>query len=135
MEKIIGFLDRLFELFLAAEDHMFFLHVGREAIGHVVFTIRAVGPGLVSACQPCVKAAADRAVHQIDDVPRWSENHTFTSRIGAPSLGNNSRDGTDIGLYLGDGFGIVDNDCLASFLGNFRWVFLYQLLPYCGRIR
>ncbi|KAF5033836.1 hypothetical protein DSECCO2_602530 [anaerobic digester metagenome] len=101
MEVVVGFLDGRGELLHAAEHDVVLGHVRGEGVGDVVLPVGA-GIGLVAAGQPGVEAAADGAVGQVDDVARGAENHAFATGVGAAALGDDARDGADVGLDFGN---------------------------------
>ncbi len=119
MEEVVGLLDRRRQFLLAAEDDVLLLHVGGEAVGHVVFAVRP-GVGLVTAGQPGVEAAADGAVHQVDDIAGRAHDHALAAGVGAAAHGDDPRDGPHVGGEF-RGFvlqRLVDHDLLGAFAGH-----------------
>ena len=117
MKHVVGFLTCLSQFLLAAEDNLFVLHVGREAVGHELVMLVGRRAGLVAACEPGIEPAPDRAVSNIDDVTCRPKHHAFTAGITATSLRNDARRGANIRLNLIDGtviLRVIDDNLLCT---------------------
>jgi hypothetical protein len=116
------------QLLLAAEDDVRILHVGGEAVGHVVFAVDT-GIGLVAPGQPGVKAAADRAVHQVDDIAGRPHDNPLAAGIGAAAHGDDAGNGAHVGGDFRGGVfqGLVDQDLFGPFAGHLGRIFFQQL--------
>lgn len=134
MKEVVCLLDRLLQLFFATENDVFLLHVGRKAVGNVVFVHERFWLCLVTPRQPCVETAPNWTVHNVDDVACWSKHHTFTASIRAAALGDDARHRADVCLHFRDYLRVVDDDRLRSFFRHLCRIFLYQLLPDFGWI-
>ena len=128
MEQVVTLLDSLGQLLLTAENDIGILHVGGKTVGHVVLAIRT-GVGLVPAGQPGVETAADRAMHQVDDVAGRPHDNALTTGVGTTAHGDDAGDGADVRLNLRGGIfqGLVDQNLLGPFTSHFGRIFTDQL--------
>ena len=131
VEDVEGLLDRLAEPLHAAEDDVFLLHVGREAVGDEVLVAFRGRLRLVAAREPRIEAAADRPVGDVDDVAGRPQHHALAARIGAAPLADDAGDRADVGRKHGHGrarfFG-VDDHLRRPFPRDLRRIDLQQFV-------
>ena len=132
-ENVVGLPDRLSELFLAAENDLVLLHVGVHAVLHVI-DLAGFGPGQVAAGHPGVKAAADRAVGDLEQIVNRPHDHTAATGVSAAALGDDAGDGARVGRDFGRRFRIVGENLFRALLPCLGRIDFQHLLPNRVRI-
>ena len=140
MEDGDGLFHGLPQLLFAAVDDVLLLHVGGEAVVHIVGIGGQLRPGLVAPGEPGIEAAADGPVDDVHDVPGGPQDHALAAGVGAAAHAEDAGDGAGVhrdGRRRGPAFELahmlVDDDLLLALPGHLGRVGLeHCLLQFLG---
>jgi len=104
--------------------------------GEITYILKDAAPVCVITSPelyPKVKAAADGAVGEIQNIARRSQNHALASRISAAALRDDAGYRAHVGLDFSINTRVVDHDCLRALTQDFGRIISEQFVSHRRR--